>query len=89
LGFRVQDLGVQVSGSRVQGVELRVEGLVLSVECLKFRVQGECRGVGGHAPENARQKSHREPSPPLRIQEQLLSRNVGRFWGGLVFKAHR
>jgi len=51
----------------------------LRVEGAGCRVQG--RGFGG-----ARCRAARCPSP---LQEQLLSRNVMRFRGGLAFKAHR
>ena len=70
---------------QVQGAGFRVQGAGCRVQGAGCRVQGagwDLLGGGVHLFEALDQAV-------FSIQEQLLRRNVKRFRGGLVFKAHR
>jgi len=86
--FRDQGVRVQGSWCRVQDSGCRVQGVGCRVQGSGCRVQGpdsggQSRSWSSCVPAASRGEDH------LMDWGQLLSRNVERFRGGLVFKAHR
>ena len=104
-GFRVHVLGSMVDGyglwSVVYGLKFEVQGLWCKVRGSGFNDEGSLppNQLPNLSPTPQLLHHHitllhgnfLRPAPKVQfsVSEQLLSRNVERFQGGLVFKAHR